>query len=427
MISAGSHDYTPSPRRKATGRIARRRREGCGGSVTSKEIIALTERYCAHNYKPKEVVISEGEGAVVRDPEGREYYDMLSAYSALNFGHRHPELVAAAKEQLDKVTLTSRAFHSELLGAFAERLAALTGMQAVLPMNTGAEAVETAIKTARRYAAFVRGVPEGKQNIVCCRGNFHGRTVTVVSMSTDPTARAGYGPFTPGFRAVEYGDARAIEEAIDQNTAAVLLEPIQGEAGVIVPPDGYLSAVREICSRKGVLMLADEVQTGFGRTGDMFACMHEGVQPDIYILGKALGGGIMPVSAVASTRDILGVFEPGSHGSTFGGNPLACAVGLKAMEIAVRDDYPALAREKGKFLQEAIRSVPNPDIKEVRGRGLLIGVEFRSEAAPYVARLIGSGVLAKETHETTVRFAPPLNMPREQLEDAAERIRRALA
>lgn len=395
--------------------------------MTSKEIIALTERYCAHNYKPKEVVISEGDGAVVRDPEGREYYDMLSAYSALNFGHRHPELVAAAKEQLDKVTLTSRAFHSELLGAFAERLAALTGMQAVLPMNTGAEAVETAIKTARRYAAFVRGVPEGKQNIVCCRGNFHGRTVTVVSMSTDPTARAGYGPFTPGFRAVEYGDARAIEEAIDQNTAAVLLEPIQGEAGVIVPPEGYLSAVREICSRKSVLMLADEVQTGFGRTGDMFACMHEGVQPDIYILGKALGGGIMPVSAVASTRDILGVFEPGSHGSTFGGNPLACAVGLKAMEIAVRDDYPALAREKGKFLQEAIRSVPNPDIKEIRGRGLLIGVEFRSEAAPYVARLIGSGVLAKETHETTVRFAPPLNMPREQLEDAAERIRRALA
>ena len=395
--------------------------------MTSKEIIALTERYCAHNYKPKEVVISEGDGAVVRDPEGREYYDMLSAYSALNFGHRHPELVAAAKEQLDKVTLTSRAFHSELLGAFAERLAALTGMQAVLPMNTGAEAVETAIKTARRYAAFVRGVPEGKQNIVCCRGNFHGRTVTVVSMSTDPTARAGYGPFTPGFRAVEYGDARAIEEAIDQNTAAVLLEPIQGEAGVIVPPDGYLSAVREICSRKGVLMLADEVQTGFGRTGDMFACMHEGVQPDIYILGKALGGGIMPVSAVASTRDILGVFEPGSHGSTFGGNPLACAVGLKAMEIAVRDDYPALAREKGKFLQQAIRSVPKPDIKEVRGRGLLIGVEFRSEAAPYVARLIGSGVLAKETHETTVRFAPPLNMPSEQLEDAAERIRRALA
>ena len=395
--------------------------------MTSKEIIALTERYCAHNYKPKEVVISGGEGAVVRDPEGREYYDMLSAYSALNFGHRHPELVAAAKEQLDKVTLTSRAFHSELLGAFAERLAALTGMQAVLPMNTGAEAVETAIKTARRYAAFVRGVPGGKQNIVCCRGNFHGRTVTVVSMSTDPTARAGYGPFTPGFRAVEYGDARAIEEAIDQNTAAVLLEPIQGEAGVIVPPEGYLSAVREICSRKGVLMLADEVQTGFGRTGDMFACMHEGVQPDIYILGKALGGGIMPVSAVASTRDILGVFEPGSHGSTFGGNPLACAVGLKAMEIAVRDDYPALAREKGKFLQEAIRSVPNPDIKEVRGRGLLIGVEFRSEAAPYVARLIKNGVLAKETHETTVRFAPPLNMPSEQLEDAAERIRRALA
>lgn len=394
--------------------------------MDSERIISLTEEYCAHNYHPEEVVVSEACGARVRNPEGREFYDMLSAYSALNFGHLHPEIVAAAKEQLGKVTLTSRAFHNELLGEFCKRLAELTGTEAVLPMNTGAEAVETALKTARRYGSFVKGVPDGKQHIICCAGNFHGRTTTIVSMSTDPTARKGYAPFTEGFSAVPYGDAEAVEKAFTPYTVAVILEPIQGEAGVIVPPDGYLSAVREICTRKGALMIADEVQTGFGRTGDMFACQHENVRPDIFVLGKALGGGIMPVSAVASSREILGVFEPGSHGSTFGGNPLACAVALKAMEILVRDDYPSMARRKGKILSDALRSVANPDIKEVRGRGLLVAVEFYSPAAPYIRKLVANGVLAKDTHGNTIRFAPPVNMPDEELADAIERIKEAL-
>lgn len=393
----------------------------------SEDVIRLTEEYCAHNYHPVDVVVSEAHGARVRNPEGEEFYDMLSSYSALNFGHLHPEIVAAAKEQLDKVTLTSRAFHNELLGEFCKRLAALTRTEAVLPMNTGAEAVETALKTARRYGAFVKGVPDGRQHVICCEGNFHGRTTTVISMSTDETARAGFAPFTDGFTAVPYGDAEAMEKAFTPYTVAVILEPIQGEAGVIVPPEGYLAAVREACTRRGVLMIADEVQTGFARTGDLFACWHEGVQPDIFVLGKALGGGIMPVSAVASSREILSVFEPGSHGSTFGGNPLACAVALKAMDILVRDDYAGMARRKGKILSDALRSVDNPDIKEVRGRGLLVAVEFRSPAAPYVKKLAENGVLAKDTHVNTVRFAPPLNIPDDDLADAIRRIRRALA
>ena len=393
----------------------------------SERIIAQTENYCAHNYAPKHVVIATGEGARVTDVDGREYFDMLSAYSALNFGHRHPEIVAATKEQLDRVTLTSRAFYNDLTGEFCERLAALTGKEAVLPMNTGAEAVETAIKTARRWGAFVKGVPEGRQRIICCENNFHGRTVTVVSMSTDVSARRGFAPFTEGFDVVRYGDAEALERAITPDTVAFLFEPIQGEAGVILPPEGYLKAVREICSRHGILMLADEVQTGFARTGDMFACDHEGVVPDVYVLGKALGGGIMPVSAVAADKDILGVFEPGSHGSTFGGNPLACAVALKAMEILVRDDYPALARRKGeKFLKE-LSSIKNEDILQVRGRGLMTGVEFRIPAAPYVEKLMQHGILAKETHERTIRFAPPVNIPDEQLDEAIRRIKAALS
>ena len=353
----------------------------------SARIIAETERYCAHNYAPKPVVVTWAEGARVRDADGREYFDMLSAYSALNFGHRHPEIVAAAKEQLDRVTLTSRAFHNGLLGEFCKALCALTGKGMALPMNTGAEAVETALKTARRWGAFVKGVPDGRQRIVCCAGNFHGRPDTV----------------------------------------AFLFEPIQGEAGVILPPEGYIAAVRELCTRRGILMIADEVQTGFARTGDMFACDHEGVVPDIYILGKALGGGIMPVSAVCADEDILGVYEPGSHGSTFGGNPLACAVALKAMEIVRRDDYTGMAREKGERLRRALAAIDNDDIVEIRGRGLLIGVEFKVPAAPYVAALIKNGVLAKETHERTIRFAPPLNISIEELDEAAERIARAFA
>lgn len=393
----------------------------------SARIIAQTEEYCAHNYSPKEVVIAEASGVRVRDADGREYFDMLSAYSALNFGHRHPEIVAAAKAQLDKVTLTSRAFHNELLGEFCRRLAELTGKETVLPMNTGAEAVETALKTARRWGAFVKGVPDGRQRIICCAGNFHGRTVTVVSMSTDETARRGYAPFTEGFDIVPYGDAEAAERAVTEDTVAFLVEPIQGEAGIIVPPDGYLRAVREMCTRRGILMIADEVQTGFARTGDMFACDHEGVSPDIYVLGKALGGGIMPVSAVCAAKSVLGVFEPGSHGSTFGGNPLACAVALKAMEIVMRDDYVGMARRKGAAFRAALAGIRNDEIVDIRGRGLLIGVEFSVPAAPYVKKLIACGVLAKETHERTIRFAPPVNISDEDLAEAAEMIKQALS
>ena len=393
----------------------------------SRRVINETERYGAHNYAPKEVVIAEAYGAKVRDVDGREYFDMLSAYSALNFGHRHPEIVAAAKNQLDKVTLTSRAFHNELLGMFCKAVAELTGKYAVLPMNTGAEAVETALKAARRWGAFVKGVPEGRQHILCCAGNFHGRTITVVSMSTDETARRGYAPFTEGFTVLPYGDADALESAVTLDTVAFIFEPIQGEAGIIVPPDGYLRRVREICSRHRVLMIADEVQTGFARTGDMFACDHEGVRPDIYVLGKALGGGIMPVSAIAADKEVTDVFEPGSHGSTFGGNPLACAVALKATEIVVRDDYCGMARRKGERFMKALRTVRNPEIKEVRGRGLLIGVEFTVDAAPYVAKLIEFGVLAKETHERTIRFAPPVNIPDEELDEAILRVQKALS
>ena len=393
----------------------------------SARIIAETERYCAHNYAPKPVVVTWAEGAHVRDADGREYFDMLSAYSALNFGHRHPEIVAAAKEQLDRVTLTSRAFHNGLLGEFCKALCALTGKGMALPMNTGAEAVETALKTARRWGAFVKGVPDGRQRIVCCAGNFHGRTISIIGMSTDESARRGFAPFTEGFDVVPYGDVAALERAVGPDTVAFLFEPIQGEAGVILPPEGYIAAVRELCTRRGILMIADEVQTGFARTGDMFACDHEGVVPDIYILGKALGGGIMPVSAVCADEDILGVYEPGSHGSTFGGNPLACAVALKAMEIVRRDDYAGMAREKGERLRRALAAIDNDDIVEIRGRGLLIGVEFKVPAAPYVAALIENGVLAKETHERTIRFAPPLNISIEELDEAAERIARAFA
>lgn len=393
---------------------------------SSRNIIAQTETFGAHNYHPKDVVISYAQGAVVTDPEGKRYFDMLSAYSALNFGHRHPEIVAAAKEQLDKVTLTSRAFHNELLGEFCEKLCLLTGKEMVLPMNTGAEAVETALKTARRWGNFVKGVEDGKQEIICCRNNFHGRTITIITMSTDETARKGFAPFTDGFVKVEYGDAEALEAAITDNTVAFIAEPIQGEAGIIVPPEGYLAKVREICTRHNILMIADEVQTGFARTGDLFACNHENVVPDIYVLGKALGGGIMPVSAVAANRDILGVYEPGSHGSTFGGNPLACAVALKAMEIVVRDDYCAMARAKGEKFMAALRAVDNDEIIDVRGRGLLIGVEFSAPAAPYVAKLIECGVLAKETHERTIRFAPPVNISDEELDEAINLVVRAL-
>lgn len=384
----------------------------------TKEIIKKTEKYGANNYSPKNVVIVKGEGAIVYNPEGQKFFDMLSAYSALNFGHCHPELIAAAKSQLDLVTLTSRAFHNVVLCEFYQKLCALTNKNKILPMNTGAEAVETALKTARRWGNFVKKVPNGKQEIIVCRNNFHGRTISIISMSTDENARNGFGPYTDGFVVIDYGDAKALKKAITPNTVAFLVEPIQGEAGIIIPPVNYLKKVRQICTDNNILFIADEVQTGFARTGKMFACMHENVEPDIYVLGKALGGGVMPVSAIACNNDIMDVYNPGSHGSTFGGNPLACAVSIKAMEILVRDDYSKQATEKGKYFMDGLRKINNDEIVEIRGKGLLIGVEFSVNAHDYVEKLIANGVLAKDTHENIIRFAPPIIITYEQLDAA---------
>ncbi|HBV67725.1 MAG TPA: ornithine--oxo-acid transaminase [Clostridiales bacterium] len=391
----------------------------------SKKIMQKTEEFGAHNYHPKEFVIDRAEGIIVTNPEGEEFYDMLSAYSALNFGHRHPELVQAAKDQLDKVTLTSRAFYNSVLGEWMEKLCKLTSKNMVLPMNTGAEAVETSLKAARRWGNFVKGVEDGKQEIIVCSNNFHGRTITIVTMSTDPDARKGYGPFTAGFKVIEYGSIEKLRESINENTVAFLVEPIQGEAGIIVPKKGFLKEAFNLCKEKNVLFIADEVQTGFARTGRMFACDYEGVVPDIYVLGKALGGGIIAVSAIAGNDDILGVFTPGSHGSTFGGNPLGAAGSLKAMEILERDNFSKQAEEKGKYFMEKLREIENDEIVEVRGRGLLIGVEFKVNAAPYVEKLISNGILAKETHEKTIRFAPPIVITHKQLDDACNKIKKA--
>ncbi|MCL2548976.1 MAG: ornithine--oxo-acid transaminase [Symbiobacteriaceae bacterium] len=390
---------------------------------SSQEIIEKTKRYGAHNYHPRDVVFSSANGVIVTDPEGREYIDMLSAYSSVSLGHQHPEIVAAAKAQLDRVTHSSRAFYNDMLADFFEMLCNLTNMEKILPMNTGAEAVETALKTARRWGVDKKGVPDGQQEIIVCERNFHGRTIAVISFSSDAKARRGFGPFTPGFKAIKFGDAKALEEAITPHTVAFLMEPIQGEAGVIIPPDGYLKEVRDICTKNNILMIADEIQTGFARTGKMFACWHEDIQPDIFILAKALGGGIMPVSAIATTDEIMSVFEPGSHGSTFGGNPFACAIAIKTMEIMVRDRIAEQSAEKGKyFLEKLQQGIHNDDIKEIRGRGLFVGIEFKVNATPYVAALNLAGVLTKETHEYTMRFAPPLVITYEQLDLAIERI-----
>lgn len=394
--------------------------------LSSKEIMKQTEKYGAHNYQPKEVVFSEAEGVIVKNPEGEKFYDMLSAYSALNFGHRHPELIEAAKKQLDSLTLSSRAFYNAQLGEWMEKVCKFTGKNMVLPMNTGAEAVETALKTARRWGHLIKGIEDGKQEIICCKNNFHGRTITIITMSDDEDARLGYGPFTPGFKLVEYGNTEELEGAINENTAAFIVEPIQGEAGVIIPPAGYLKKAFEICKNNNVLFIADEVQTGFARTGNMFACEYEDIVPDIYVLGKALGGGIIPVSAVAADEDILGVFTPGSHGSTFGGNPLGCAVSIKALEILERDKYPQQAKEKGHYFITELRKIKNDEIIDIRGRGLFIGVEFSVNADSYVKKLVKHGVLAKETHERTIRFAPPIVITYEQLDDALKIIKEVL-
>ncbi|HUL85766.1 MAG TPA: ornithine--oxo-acid transaminase [Actinomycetota bacterium] len=399
------------------------------GSRTA-ELLELAERHAARNYHPLQVVIAEAEGAWVTDVEGARYLDMLSAYSALNFGHRHPRLVAAAHRQLDRLTLTSRAFHNDTFPVFCRDLAELAGKDLVLTMNTGAEAVETAIKTARRWGYDVKGVAPDRAKIVVADGNFHGRTVTIVSFSTDPSAREGFGPFTPGFASVPYGDVDALREAIDDDTVGFLIEPIQGEAGVVIPPDGYLRTARELCTERGILLMADEIQSGLGRTGTTFACEHEDVVPDVYILGKALGGGIMPLSAVVADREVLGVFKPGEHGSTFGGNPLACAIGIEVIDLLRTGEYQARSAELGAWLLGALREAALPTVTEIRGRGLWFGIDVTPGAGTARAaceRLMERGILAKDTHEQTIRVAPPLVISQSDLEWALERIVDVLA
>ncbi|MDG6224646.1 MAG: ornithine--oxo-acid transaminase [Candidatus Thermoplasmatota archaeon] len=396
----------------------------------TKEIIELDERYGAHNYHPLPVVLSRAEGPWVWDVEGKRYLDCLSAYSAVNQGHRHPRIVQALKDQLDVLDLTSRAFHNDRMGEFLNKLCEYTGFGSALPMNTGAEAVETSIKLARRWAYRKKGVPKDKAEIIVCCENFHGRTTTIVGMSTDPDAYSDFGPFTPGFKIVPFNDARALDEAITDNTAAFLVEPIQGEAGVKVPDPGYLSCVRRVCSEKNVLLMFDEVQTGFCRTGKRFAWMHEDARPDVLVVGKALGGGLYPVSGVLADREIMDVFTPGSHGSTFGGNPMASAVGLASIQVLEDERLDERAERLGERFMDALRAIGSPKVKEVRGKGLLVALELKEEAGParpYCYKLIEEGILAKDTHAQTIRFAPPLVVGADVLDSAAGAIGRVLA
>ncbi|GII27095.1 ornithine--oxo-acid transaminase [Planotetraspora mira] len=404
--------------------------------LSTEDLIRLGESRSAHNYHPLPVVIRSAEGAWVTDVEGKRYLDCLAGYSSLNFGHGNPAIIAAAREQLDRLTLTSRAFLHDQFATFVSGLADLCGKDMVLPMNTGAEAVETAVKVARKWGYEVKGVPADQANIIVMEDNFHGRTTTIVGFSTDPDARGGFGPFTPGFRIVKYGSAEAIREAVDENTVAVLIEPIQGEAGVLVPPDGYLTAVREICSENDVLFIADEIQSGLGRTGDTFACDHEGVVPDMYVLGKALGGGVVPVSAVAANADILGVLKPGQHGSTFGGNPLACAVGNAVIALLNTGEYQTRARDLGAFLHTRLRALIAPDaagrtpVVAVRGRGLWAGVDIDPSLATgreVSEALMRRGVLAKDTHGSTIRLAPPIVVTEEDLGWAVDQLAAVLS
>ena len=385
--------------------------------------LTLDDTWCAHNYHPLPVVITAAEGAWVTDVTGRRYLDMLAGYSALNFGHRHPDLIAAAVEQLGRVTLTSRAFHHDQLGPFCAELAELTGTEMVLPMNSGAEAVESAVKVARKWAYEIKGVPENRAKIITAGGNFHGRTLTIVSFSDDPTAREHYGPYTPGFVSVKYGDLDALRDAITPDTAAVLLEPIQGEAGVLVPPAGYLAGVRAACDEHDVLFIADEIQSGLGRTGSTLALDQEGVRADLYTLGKALGGGIMPVSAVVGRRDVLGVLRPGQHGSTFGGNPLACAIGRAVITLLRTGEIQARSAELGAHLHARLGELVGRGLAEVRGRGLWAGAELAPHVGlgrPISEQLAHRGVLVKETHDTTLRFAPPIVITRAEIDQAVD-------
>ena len=392
----------------------------------SEEIIKLTQKYGAKNYDPLQVVISDAEGVWVEDVDGNKYMDMLSAYSAVSHGHCHPEVVKTLKEQADRVTLTSRAFMNDKLGSFYKKVSELTGKEKVLPMNSGTEAVETAIKAARRWGYFKKGVPEGEAKIVALENNFHGRSTTVISFSTREKYREGYGPFTPGFEIVPFGDIEALEEAIDENTVGFMMEPMQGEGGIVVPPTGYLTGAKELCEEKNVLFIADEIQTGLGRTGKMFACDWEDVEPDIYILGKALSAGVYPVSAIAGDKEIMDVFDPGSHGSTFGGNPLGVAAAKRALEVIEEENFVENSREMGRYLRKKLKKIDSPLIKDVRGRGLFVGVELKEEARKYSEALKEEGVLVKDTKGTVLRFAPPLIITKDQIDWALERIRKVL-
>lgn len=395
--------------------------------IQTKDIIELTDTYGAHNYHPLPIVISKADGVWVEDPEGNRYMDLLSAYSAVNQGHRHPKIINALIDQANRVTLTSRAFHSDQLGPWYEKVAKLTHKDMVLPMNTGAEAVETAIKTARRWAYDVKKVEANRAEIIVCEDNFHGRTMGAVSMSSNEEYKRGFGPMLPGIVVIPYGDLDALKAAITPNTAAFILEPIQGEAGINIPPAGFLKEAHNICKEENVLFVADEIQTGLGRTGKLFACDWDNVIPDMYILGKALGGGVFPISCVAANRDILGVFEPGSHGSTFGGNPLACAVSIAALDVLQDEKLTERSLQLGEKLVGQLNEIDNPMITEIRGKGLFIGIELNEPARPYCEKLKEAGLLCKETHENVIRIAPPLVISEEDLEWAFQKIKAVLS
>ena len=397
--------------------------------MISQDYIELEEQYGAHNYEPLDIVISRGQGVWVYDVDGNRYLDCLSAYSALNQGHVHPRILETLIKQAESITLTSRAFRNDQLPLLYKELSELTGYEMVLPMNSGAEAVESAIKLARKWAYQVKGVPRYQAEIIACEGNFHGRTTSIISFSSEPLYRDDFGPFTPGFILVPYGNGQTILDAITPNTAAVLIEPIQGEGGVIIPPAGYLKQLRQICTEKNVLLIADEIQTGLGRTGKLFACDHEGVRPDIMILGKALSGGFYPVSAILADRPIMGLFRPGEHGSTFGGNPLGAAVARAALRVLVEEALVENSEKMGDYFQEQLAEISSPYIKEVRGKGLLIGMELKASAGGarrFCVALAEKGILAKETHQHVIRFAPPLIIDREILDWAIPRIREVL-
>ena len=399
------------------------------GQLSSADIIQLAETYGAHNYHPLPVVLTKGEGVWVWDVEGRKFMDMLSSYSALNQGHLHPRVIDAATTQLNKLTLTSRAFHNDRFGEFCELICKTCDQESVLLMNTGAEAVETAIKAARKWGYKVKGVPENKAEIIACENNFHGRTTTIVGFSSEDQYRDGFGPFSPGFKLIPYSDLDALKAAITPNTVGFLVEPIQGEAGIIVPDDGFLREARQVLKAEKILLMLDEIQTGLGRTGKLFCYEYEDARPDILIVGKALGGGVFPVSGMLSGKEVMDVFTPGDHGSTFGGNPLACAIGTAALKVIVEEKLPARAMEQGTYFMQKLVEIGSHHVKEIRGRGLLIGVEIRESsgtARPFCEQLLNLGILAKETHHQVIRFAPPLIISREEIDWALERIEKVL-